>query len=92
MGFLASMTRDEFHLILASEQLLSCEICFDQVYSDDKMVIRFDEHKRKWTQYYCERGGFHGQKFFDSESDALSNILKDFRQMKSRKASWEKQQ
>ncbi len=58
----------------------------DKGITDNKTVIRLDDYNT-WSVYYSERGVRHGEKTFNSESEACEEL---FNRMKAKKKLFEK--
>ena len=80
------MTRREFIELAKEEGVGESLLCFDKIYKEDAFVVRKDG--AVWIVYYCERGDANFKKYYNSESDALIDLLEKFRLMRIRRESW----
>ena len=80
------MTRKDFIEIAKNESIDDSLYCFDEVYRDNSFVLKYEGSR--WVTYYCERGGAHFKKYYNSESDALKGLLERFQLMRKRRETW----
>ena len=67
------MLRQEFIDYLELKRIDNRRFAFDEYYKDDCSIVRFENPK--WIYYFCERGGWHSIRRFDTETEALAHLL-----------------
>lgn len=71
------MTKIDFLCELQNNGIDETLVCWDQSCRDDVFCVFYDNSK--WTVYYQERGKKFDQRWFATESDALSYLLTKMR-------------